>query len=331
MIQLLSIAVAGFLAQLIDGSLGMGYGVSSTSLLLALGLAPALASASVHLAEIGTSGVSGAAHWRYGNVDWKILLLLGVPGGIGAFLGAVVLANLSLEAARPWVSIVLLILGGVILFRFLHARRTRRAPAALHDSAPTDNSGAAYVASRRRSILLTPLGLLGGFLDASGGGGWGPVTTSTLMAGGRLKPRLIIGTVSGSEFIVAVAASIGFLLALGSEGIRWDIVAMMLIGGSIAAPISAWLVKQFDDRALGIAVGLLIIVLNVDRLMLLMGVDGGIVTTARLVAVVGALLIIAALVFRGRARRAAQDSANAAQDSAKAAQDPANSAQAGNA
>ncbi|HYI21756.1 MAG TPA: sulfite exporter TauE/SafE family protein [Candidatus Limnocylindrales bacterium] len=306
MVQLLAIAVAGFLAQLIDGSLGMGYGVSSTSLLLALGLAPALASASVHLAEIGTSGVSGAAHWRYGNVDWKILLLLGIPGGVGAFFGAVVLSNLTLEQARPWVSVVLLILGGVILFRFLHARRTSRAPAALHDQAPVDDSGAGFRSSRRRSWLLTPLGLLGGFLDASGGGGWGPTTTSTLMAGGRLKPRLIIGTVSGSEFIVAISASIGFLLALGAAGIRWDIVAMMLIGGSIAAPISAWLVKQFDDRALGIAVGALIIVLNVDRLMVLVGIDAGIVTTARLMAVVAALLIISALVFRGRARRAAE-------------------------
>ncbi len=312
MVQLLAIAVAGFLAQLIDGSLGMGYGVSSTSLLLALGLAPALASASVHLAEIGTSGVSGAAHWRYGNVDWKILLLLGIPGGVGAFAGAVVLSNLTLEQARPWVSVVLLILGGVILFRFLHARRTSRAPAALHDQAPVDDSGAGFRASRRRSWLLTPLGLLGGFLDASGGGGWGPTTTSTLMASGRLKPRLIIGTVSGSEFIVAISASIGFLLALGAAGIRWDIVAMMLIGGSIAAPISAWLVKQFDDRALGIAVGALIIVLNVDRLMVLVGIDAGIVTTARLMAVVAALLIISALVFRGRARRAAEEERAAA-------------------
>jgi uncharacterized membrane protein YfcA len=305
---LLAIALAGFAAQLIDGSLGMGYGVSSTSLLLAIGLTPALASASVHLAEIGTSGISGAAHWRLGNVDWKILLLLGIPGGVGAFLGAVVLANLSLDAARPWVSVVLLILGAVILFRFLHARRTNRAPAALHDQpAPADPEHA-----RRRSILLTPLGLFGGFLDASGGGGWGPVTTSTLMASGRLKPRLIIGTVSGSEFIVSIAASIGFLLALGSEGIRWDIVAMMLLGGSIAAPISAWLVRHFDDRALGVAVGLLIILLNVDRLLLLFGIDAGIVTTVRLVVVAAALLIVAALVLRGRARDSKQAATGAA-------------------
>lgn len=308
MFLLLAIAAAGFLAQLVDGSLGMGYGVSSTSLLLALGLTPALASASVHLAEIGTSGISGASHWRLGNVNGRILLLLGIPGGIGAFFGAVVLSNLSLDAARPWVSVVLLLLGAVILFRFLHARRTRIAPAALHDQ--PDASEAESVTTqkprRRRTWMLTPLGLVGGFLDASGGGGWGPTTTSTLMAAGRLKPRTIIGTVSGSEFIVSIAASIGFLLALGSAGIRWDVVAMMLVGGSIAAPISAWLVRRFDDRALGTAVGALIIVLNIDRLLLLFGADAAIVTMIRLAAVGTAVAIIGVLVWRGRASRSVE-------------------------
>ena len=297
MLTLLAIAAAGFTAQLIDGSLGMGYGVSSTTLLLALGLTPALASASVHLAEIGTSAVSGASHWRLGNVDGRVLLLLGVPGGIGAFLGAVVLANLSLDAARPWVSVVLLILGGVIVFRFMHARRTNRAPAALHDQ-PRRST---IETPSRRSWLLTPLGIAGGFLDASGGGGWGPVTTSTLMASGRLKPRTIIGTVSGSEFIVSIAASIGFLLALGSEAIGWDIVAMMLIGGSIAAPVSAWLVRKFDDRALGTAVGAVIILLNVDRILLLIGIDSTTVTIVRIVVIGLSVAIIGALVLRGRA------------------------------
>lgn len=302
MFLLLGIAVAGFFAQLIDGSLGMGYGVSSTTLLLAIGLTPALASASVHLAEIGTSAVSGASHWRLGNVNGRILLLLGIPGGIGAFIGAVVLSNLSLDAARPWVSVVLLLLGGVILVRFLHARRTRIAPAALHDQAPAaDDETPTHKPRRSRTWMLTPLGLVGGFLDASGGGGWGPTTTSTLMAAGRLKPRTIIGTVSGSEFIVSIAASIGFLLALGSEGIRWDVVAMMLLGGSIAAPVSAWLVRRFDDRALGTAVGALIILLNVDRLLLLFGVDPGLVTIVRLVVVAAAVGIVALLVARGRA------------------------------
>lgn len=302
MYLLLGIALAGFLAQLIDGSLGMGYGVSSTTLLLTIGLTPALASASVHLAEIGTTAVSGASHWRLGNVNGRILLLLGIPGGIGAFLGAVVLSNLSTEAARPWVSVVLLVLGAVIVFRFLHARRRAAAASQPRLLDPVDEATAPK-RRIRRTWLLGPLGIVGGFLDASGGGGWGPVVTSTLMASGKLKPRTIIGTVSGSEFIVSVAASVGFLLALGTAGIRWDIVAMMLIGGSIAAPVAAWLVRRFDDRALGTAVGALIILLNVDRLLVLLGMDASLVTTIRLAAIAAAAGIIALLVWRGRASR----------------------------
>jgi hypothetical protein len=265
---LIAIAFAGFFAQLVDGSLGMGYGVTSTSLLLTLGLTPALASASVHLAEIGTSGVSGISHWRLGNVNTRVLLMIGIPGGVGAFLGAVVLSNLSLDAARPMVSIVLLVLGGVILVRFIHGRRVAAAREA-GESAPAPIGGT----GSQRKWALVPLGLVGGFLDASGGGGWGPVTTSTLMAASRIKPRKIIGTVSGSEFIVSVCASLGFLLALGSAGIDLGIVAMMLLGGAIAAPLSAWLVSRLDDRAFGTGVGGLIIFLNVDRGLSLFGVD----------------------------------------------------------
>ena len=131
------------------------------------------------------------------------------------------------------------------------------------------------------------------------------MTTSTLMARGRMQPRTIIGTVSGSEFIVSMWPASGFLLALGSAGIQWDIVAAMLLGGSIAAPISAWLVRHFDDRALGTAVGGLIILINLDRLLLLFGADPGFVTTVRLVAM-ASVLIILVLVSRGRAKRVAE-------------------------
>ncbi len=286
MLTLLAIAVAGFIAQLVDGSLGIGYGVTSATLLLSLGVAPALASASVHLAEIGASGVAGAAHWRLGNVDGRLLLLLGVPGGIGAFAGALALSSLSLDAARPWVSVVLLVLGVVIVGRFVRSRgnvRTSAQPVVL-----------------RRRWLLTPLGLAGGFIDASGGGGWGPVTTSTLLAAGRLRPRTVIGTVSGSEFIVAVSASIGFLVALGAAGIRWDIVAMVLIGGIVAAPIAALLVRAFDERALGVSVGGLIVLLNVERVLALFGADTSLGFVARLVVLVLAVVLVAWLLVFGR-------------------------------
>jgi uncharacterized protein len=296
---LIAIAFAGFIAQLVDGSLGMGYGVTSTSLLLTLGLAPALASASVHLAEIGTSGMSGISHWRLGNVNGRVLLTIGIPGGIGAFLGAVVLSNLSLDAARPMVSLVLLALGGMILVRFIHGRRVAAAKAAgLETPGPI---GAGTGGSQRRWALV-PLGLVGGFLDASGGGGWGPVTTSTLMAASRMQPRTIIGTVSGSEFIVALAASLGFLLALGSAGIDLGIVAMMLLGGMVAAPLSAWLVSRFDDRALGTGVGGLIIFLNIDRALSLFGVEPSIGFGIRIVTIVLSIALVGWLLLRSRAR-----------------------------
>jgi uncharacterized membrane protein YfcA len=292
--MLVAIAFAGFFAQLVDGSLGMGYGVTSTTLLLTIGLAPALASASVHLAEIGTTAASGVSHWRLGNVDTRTLLMLGIPGGIGAFIGAVVLANLSLDAARPMVSLVLLVLGGVIIARFIHGRRSAAS------GAPTigTNKGS-------RHWALIPLGFVGGFLDASGGGGWGPVTTSSLMAAARIRPRTIIGTVSGSEFIVSVAASVGFLLTLGSAGIDAGIVAMLLLGGVIAAPLSAWLVRRFDDQALATGVGGLIIVLNLDRGLSLFGVDSAIALPLRLTVAVLSVGLVAWLLIRSRARRAA--------------------------
>jgi uncharacterized protein len=307
-VTLVAIAFAGFIAQLVDGSLGMGYGVTSTSLLLTLGLAPALASASVHLAEIGTSGLSGVSHWRLGNVNGRVLLWIGIPGGIGAFMGAVVLSNLALDSARPLVSLVLLVLGAVILVRFIHGRRVAAAKAAGVEAPPLIPGRVGQAGARRRWALV-PLGLVGGFLDASGGGGWGPVTTSTLMAASRMQPRTIIGTVSGSEFIVSVAASAGFLVALGTAGIDPGIVLMLLLGGAVAAPISAWLVSRFDDRALGTGVGSLIIFLNVDRVLSLFGVDPSIGLTLRLVVAAVAVVVVGFLLVRSRARRAAEAAA----------------------
>lgn len=300
---LISIAIAGFIAQLVDGSLGMGYGVTSTSLLLTLGLAPALASASVHLAEIGTSAVSGVSHWRLGNVNMRVLVLIGAPGGVGAFLGAVVLSNLSLDAARPMVSLVLLALGGVILLRFIHGRRVAAARKA-GEAVPSLPGTRA-----QRRWALVPLGLVGGFLDAGGGGGWGPVTTSTLMAASRMQPRTIIGTVSGSEFIVAICASAGFLLALGSAGIDPGIVIMMLLGGTIAAPLSAWLVSRLDERALGTGIGGLIIFLNIDRALSLFGVDSSVGMVLRLVVVALSVAVVGWLLFQRRRRDARPETA----------------------
>src|SRR5688500_9366253 len=206
------LALAGVIAQLVDGSLGMAYGVSSTTVLLAAGVAPALASASVHIAEIGTTAVSGISHSSFGNVDWSKIVWLAVPGGIGALSGAVVLVwASSLEATagyvEPAVAVFLFILGIYVLSRFAFRRSER----------PVE------VRPVRRAFL-SPLGLVAGFLDAFGGGGWGPIATPTLLSSGRMEPRKIIGTVDTSEFLVALSASIGFLLALTFAEIPWTVV-----------------------------------------------------------------------------------------------------------
>ncbi|OLT46573.1 sulfite exporter TauE/SafE family protein [Cellulosimicrobium sp. CUA-896] len=247
---LLLLALVGLGAQLVDGSLGMAYGVTSTTLLLAIGTNPAAASATVHLAEIGTTLASGAAHWRFGNVDWKVVLRIGIPGAVGAFAGATFLSALSTEVAAPVMSLLLLALGVYVLTRFTVA------------GLPTGRLG---LPLRRR--FLAPLGLVAGFVDATGGGGWGPVGTPALLASGRIEPRKVIGSIDTSEFLVALAASLGFLVGLGSQGIdpRW--VLALLAGGLVAAPLAAWLVRHLPPRVLGSAVGGVIVLTNVRTLL----------------------------------------------------------------
>ena len=212
--KLIVLALVGFAAQLVDGALGMAYGVTSTTLLLVAGIAPASASASVHLAEIGTTLASGVAHWRFGNVDWKVVRRIALPGAIGAFAGATFLSSISTEAAGPWMAGILLALGIYLLLRFSRPLRERRI-----GHAPL------------RSRFLAPLGLVAGFIDATGGGGWGPVATPALLVSGRMEPRKVIGSVDTSEFVVAAAASVGFLIGLGSEGFILPTVAALLVGG----------------------------------------------------------------------------------------------------
>ncbi|RZT79686.1 hypothetical protein EV382_2917 [Micromonospora violae] len=248
--KLLLLALVGLGAQLVDGSLGMAYGVTSTTLLLAIGTNPAAASATVHLAEIGTTLVSGASHWRFGNVNWNVVWKIGIPGAVGAFAGATFLSSLSTETAAPLMSIILLALGLYILIRFTAL------------GLPKGNLGKPL-----RKRFLAPLGVVAGFVDSTGGGGWGPVGTPAILASGRLEPRKTIGSIDTSEFLVAVAASIGFIIGIGSEGVNFAWVAALLIGGIIAAPIAAWLVRHIPPRVLGSAVGGLIILTNTRTLL----------------------------------------------------------------
>jgi uncharacterized membrane protein YfcA len=244
--NLVVLGIVGLVAQLVDGALGMAYGVTSTTLLLAVGLTPALASTVVHISETGTTLASGISHWRFGNVDWSKVLWLAIPGAIGAVLGTYVLSSvLDAAVAEPIVAIFLFLLGGYVLFRFAF-------------------NGTANVVNNLPipRTFLSPLGLVAGFLDAVGGGGWGPISTPTLLSSGRMEPRKVVGTVDTSEFIVAFSASIGFFVFLSYAGVPWGVVGALLIGGLIAAPIAAWVVRHLNARVLGTAVGGFILLVN---------------------------------------------------------------------
>lgn len=223
------------------------------------GLGPAQASAVVHTAEVGTTLVSGISHWKFGNVDWKVVLRLGVPGAIGAFAGATFLSNLSMEAAAPVTSAILALIGINLVWRFSKGRVRRTFSERPHSAG-----------------FLGGLGIIGGFVDASGGGGWGPVTTSTLMTLGRTEPRKIVGTVNTAEFLVSVAATLGFIIGLWSDLVdNLAAVVALLIGGAIAAPIAAWMISRVNATVLGGFVGTAIVALNAPKVWNALGVEFG--------------------------------------------------------
>ena len=255
--SLIVIAAVGALAQLVDGSLGMAYGVTSSTLLIATGIAPAAASAAVHFSEIGTTLVSGISHHKLGNVDWRTVSIIAVPGGIGAFAGATLLSNIDGDVAKPWVAGLLLGLGLYVIWRFL----------ALGGRRP-------QFRGRLSASFLAPLGVVAGLMDAIGGGGWGPVGTTSLLSSGRLEPRKVVGSIDTSEFVVAVGGSLGFLFALGSQGIDFKVAGALLVGGALAAPFAAWLVHKMAARVLGVAAGGLIVLTNTKTIAETLGADG---------------------------------------------------------
>jgi uncharacterized membrane protein YfcA len=283
------IALAGFGAQLVDGSLGMGYGLTSSTLLMAIGLTPAIASASVHLAEIGTAAASGIAHGKLGNVDKTVLRRIAVPGGIGAFAGATVLSGLSTQAARPWASGILFLLGVYVLIRFL-----RRRAALVRKGRPGHR-------------FLIPLGLIGGFVDATGGGGWGPVTTPALLATGRMAPNRVVGTMNAAEFIVAVCASAGFIVGLGLAAIRWDVLVPLLLGGLIAAPVAAWIAHRLPMRVMGVAVGGMIIVTNSITILRSVSAPSSVMATILIVEIVTWVSLLAVVIRQVRQDKRSAD------------------------
>lgn len=233
-LALLGYILAGFVAQLIDGALGMAYGVSCSTLLMKLGIPPAIASASVHTAEVFTTGASGLAHLYQGNVDKKLFLRVTIPGVIGAMLGAWVVSKLiNGEVFKPYVAGYLLFLGLLLVIKSLRQVKTGQP-------------------LRRVSLL----GLVGGFLDAVGGGGWGPIVTSNLVRQGK-SPVEAVGTVNTAEFFIAYFGTGVFLFLVGVES--WQVILGLVLGGIIAAPLGSKIIKYISPRRLMLLVGLIII------------------------------------------------------------------------
>jgi uncharacterized membrane protein YfcA len=239
--EFLLLFAIGFVAQLIDGALGMAYGVLSNAAMIAAGMPPAQASALVHTAEIFTTGASAASHIYHRNVDWRLVRRLGVAGVLGAILGAWVLSNVDAVLARRFVYLYLLVMGGYILLKSARIAAPRLVPAR----------------------WTAPLGLVGGFLDASGGGGWGPVVTSTLIGSGH-APRETVGSVNATEFFVAAAAATTFFIELGASPL--DHLVPLVLGGVLAAPLGGWAVKRVPAHMLMAAVGALIVMLSIWQL-----------------------------------------------------------------
>lgn len=233
LLDVLPFVIIGFAAQLVDGALGMAFGVISNTLLLSIGVPPAVASARVHTVECFTTGVSGISHVLHRNVDWRLFFRLVIPGAIGGVLGAYVLSGLAAETARPFVLGYLSLIGLYLLWRGIrhtHAERTPR--------------------------IVEPLGLIGGFLDAAGGGGWGPIVTSNLLVQGA-HPRKVIGSVSTAEFFLTVTISATFIYTLGLAAFGASTVGL-LVGGVAAAPFGAFIAKRVPANPLMIMVGVVL-------------------------------------------------------------------------
>ncbi|HWK41564.1 MAG TPA: sulfite exporter TauE/SafE family protein [Croceibacterium sp.] len=237
---LIPFIAVGFAAQLVDGALGMAFGVISSTLLVGvMGVPPATASAGVHIVESFTTGVSGISHAIHRNINWKLFFRLLIPGVIGGILGAYVLSSLDASITRPFVMAYLTCIGLYLLYR-----------------------GMGYPIHPREPKIVAPLGLAGGFLDAAGGGGWGPVVTSNLIIQGS-PPRTTIGTVNSTEFFLTITISASFLFHLGMEGFDSEFlnpVLGLLIGGVVAAPFGAIVAKRVPARALLIMVGVVLTV-----------------------------------------------------------------------
>jgi len=285
----LSAVAAGFVAQLVDGSLGMGFGTITMTFLLGMGIAPAVASASVNVATVATSAVSAASHAHLRNVHWPTAIRLGVPGAVGGFAGAWALVSLTqLDAATPVTSAILIALGAVIVWRFVNGRGVSKGPV--------------------RTGFAVPTGLVGGFLAAVGGGGWGPVTMPITLSTSRLEPHKVVGSVSTAQVFASGAAVAGFWFAAPDTlTVLWPLVVGMAVGGMAAAPLAAWLTRRIPTAKLGSTIGMLVVALNLRTLLGNFSIPWPLVTALYLaLAAVWALVLVGPARTRAKARSEAQ-------------------------
>ena len=246
----LLMGLVGFVAQFVDGALGMGYGVFSTSLLVGAGLLPAIASASVHTAEVFTTLVSGVSHWRMGNLRRDLVLPMIIPGVIGGVAGAYLLTAIPGKVIKPYVAGILLVMGSIVVFRFIRKKKI------------------SFDGESTPVWKIVLLSLIAAFMDALGGGGWGPIATPSLILSENHEPRKVVGSVNLVEFFVTVAAVITFIIRLGPKSFEWGVVASLLVGGAIAAPVAAWVCHRLPARILGILIGTALVILNARTLIL---------------------------------------------------------------
>lgn len=250
MTDLLLVALAGFLASLVDGALGMGFGPTSSSILLSTGLSPAGVSTTVNLAKVATGAAAGISHWRFGNVDKRIVLKLALPGMAGALVGVTVLANVDGDALRPVLAAMLMLVGLRILIRF-----SRMAPGRPDGTESTGMSN-----ERGVMVAATAGGVTNGLIGA-----WGPVVTPVLLHKG-LAPRFAIGSVNTAEVAVATVSAGSLIATVGKGGLDIGVVIAMLTGGVLAAPIAAWVIRHLPTRGMGVAVSGLLLTTNAREL-----------------------------------------------------------------
>jgi uncharacterized membrane protein YfcA len=283
-------AVAGFAASLVDGALGMGFGPTSSSILLGAGLAPAAVSTCVNLAKVATGIVAAISHWRFKNIDRRLVLNLALPGCVGAVIGVTVLSNVNGATLRPILAVLLTVIGIRILFRFARSNGTSKAQA-------TEAEDESKVVPEHNVRGVRIAALVGGVTNGMIGA-WGPVVTPFLLHR-DVRPRFAIGSVNTAEVAVASASAFSLIASVGRGGFDVTVLVAMLLGGIVAAPVAAWLIRYIPPKPMGVAVASLLLLTNGKELAAFAGIRGE--WSFAIYGVIAALVALVLLTVRPRA------------------------------